>query len=260
MACIDRGLLRNAIHYITEPYFFPWIRKIVYKRAHLILYRDPEMIQILDKNYYSSSQIIFDFNRVPILDFDKTDLLRKTNDATLKILFLNGFSLDRSPELLIRSIPHILSVTNNVHFIFVGSRNDVEDARVLDLSKELNVEPYVSLYRWNPEPQPFYREASIYVMTAKYIYCNIALLEAMERGLVPIVSNVKDADLIVNDGYNGFVVKDDETELANKIICLYNDREKLKAMGLAARATIQERFNIENRMDLIDTLLAQKGQ
>jgi len=257
MVCIDRGILGSIREYITEPAYFAWIRKWVYRRSQLIMYRDPDMKEILKTNDYRESKIIFDKNRVRIKLFNENEYLERNSRPVKKILYLNGFHMDRFPELLVKSIPFILAKEKHVEFVFVGSRSVVEEARVLDLAKELNVDKYVTLKSWNPDPSQFYEEALIYVMTAKYVYCNIALLEAMERGLVPIVSRVTHADLIVEDNVNGFLVADNEEDIAQRIIYLLQHKSIRINMGLAARDSIKKNYDIENRMQLIDSTLLE---
>lgn len=257
-ASIDRGILQFDLQIQVIPFVYGTLREKIYKRSTLILVRDPDKYNYLvTEKSYPGVKIVSDYNRVKVKEFDEASFLGKNKRVPLNILFLNGFSVERSPETLVRAIPAIIEKHPDVIFTIVGSRNELERRRVLDIAEALHVERYVKLHNWDPEAAKYYQEAVIYVMAAKFIYANIALLEAMERGLVPIVSNVDKADLIVKDGVNGFMFDDTEKDLATKINLLISNFEQRTKMGLRARNTIIETFDVRDRMNVVEEAIAK---
>ena len=71
----------------------------------------------------------------------------------------------------------------------------------------------------------------------------------MERGLVPILSDVTDAKKFVIHGYNGLLVKQDSKELAKGIIYLLDNFELIANMGKNARQKIISDYDNEKRME-----------
>ena len=74
-----------------------------------------------------------------------------------------------------------------------------------------------------------------------------ALLEAMSRGVMPVVSRVSGADDLVEEGVSGFLFPaGDETALATRLEeSLAMTPERRRATGEAARAAIRARFTLE---------------
>lgn len=72
----------------------------------------------------------------------------------------------------------------------------------------------------------------------------IVIAEAMSCGLPVVASDVSGIPEIVVDQETGFLVKPkDPTELADKIILMIENPEKVKTMSLNARERIKEHFN-----------------
>jgi glycosyltransferase involved in cell wall biosynthesis len=252
-ACIDRGVLGFIQKTNITPFLYGVLCKQVYRFSQLILVRDPDMYEYLkQQKIFSACKIILDYNRTKIYEFDEDEFVRKNLQKSINVLFLNGFSLERSPELLVKAIPYVLQKNPNVRFIIVGPRNELERRRVTCIAQELNVQDKIDLYNWDANPQNYYEKSHIYVLTAEFIFCNNALIEAMERGLVPITSDVEKADMIIKDGINGFLSPDTVLDLSAKINMLIEHPQLRIKMGKKARSTITEDFNIQNRMDPVE--------
>ena len=73
----------------------------------------------------------------------------------------------------------------------------------------------------------------------------IAMLEAMQVGCVPVVSDDASITTVVENGVNGFVVKKgNQEELISIIKDILNRRMDLNQISNAAKATILEKYNI----------------
>jgi glycosyltransferase involved in cell wall biosynthesis len=70
------------------------------------------------------------------------------------------------------------------------------------------------------------------------------VMEAMSRGVVPILSDAESMNEIVTDGLDGYVVSPPTPELLAERICgLFENRTLLPRMGAAAQARIQACWN-----------------
>jgi glycosyltransferase involved in cell wall biosynthesis len=241
IAVIERGQLSN--------FFFntiTWVKKrlmlLIYKLADIVLYREPYMESIFNQYQISSQKLIFDYNRIGI----KSEPNITRNDKV--VLFLNGFAKFRRLDIVVKSIHIVRKQIPDVKYVFVGARNQLEKEMVCDLLKRSGVEDNTEVHFWTSEPEKYYSNASVFVLPADLVFCNFSLLEAMERGVPPVIANVQDADRIVDHGINGFLSSQDAPSFANYITELLSDEQLRVKMGKKAREKIIFNFHNEDRM------------
>jgi glycosyltransferase involved in cell wall biosynthesis len=175
-----------------------------------------------------------------------------------EVLFLNFFKEWRNLDLVVRAAARVRERVPGVRFRLVGGTdrlassgefyaglNDYERT-IHELIAELGVEDMVEVLPFTHEVEPFYAAAKLYLLPADLVFCNYALLEAMERGVPPIVSADRDpnARRIVDHGVNGLVVPLDAAALADAIVELLEDEPRRQALGRAARARVMEEFDL----------------
>ena len=215
------------------------VQKIA-KYSDLVLYRETYMRQIIDK-WNLETQLVFDPNSTEV-----KPLMSKTYSG--EVLFLNGFKVWRNLEVLLRAVPIVASNFPSVKFTIIGARSEYELSKykaMVDKSCKSNV----NLKMWSKNAARAYDDASIFILPADLVYLNFSLLEAMERGLAPIISNVDDVAKIIEDGNSGLIVKNrDSLALANAICELLEDKDKLQQIGQAARQVIINKFNDVDRV------------
>lgn len=89
--------------------------------------------------------------------------------------------------------------------------------------------------------------ANALIMPSHYEGQGLVMLEAMARGVVPVVSKLDGVtDSVVTDGVDGFLVPvGDEVGFAESIAAL-RDENRFKRMSTAALETARERYSIES--------------
>jgi glycosyltransferase involved in cell wall biosynthesis len=115
------------------------------------------------------------------------------------------------------------------------------------LSRRLGQEKRIDFTGAVEDVRPYLKEADVYLSTSLSEGMSNALLEAMSRGVMPVVSRVSGADDLVEDGVSGLLFPPgDETALANRLAeSLAMTTEHRRATGEAARAAIRARFTLE---------------
>lgn len=120
----------------------------------------------------------------------------------------------------------------------------MERNNLLELAKELKLGDKVAFHGY--QSKDFINEmlinSSLYVMTSRTESFGLVLIEAMSYG-VPCVAydSAQGAKEIIDDGKNGFLVKDrNEEEMLNKINELINDEKLRKRLGKNARSKAKE--------------------
>jgi len=95
----------------------------------------------------------------------------------------------------------------------------------------------------------------IFVMPSLWEGMPYALLEAMAAERPVICTNVCGLDEVVKDGENGLLIPPaDSRAVAAAISRLVTDRALRKRLGTAARRTVQERFRLEEKLELLAQL------
>ena len=142
--------------------------------------------------------------------------------------------------------------TNGWKLKLVGEGPDLERYKHIVNDDELeNVE-----FLGRQNPLPFYREASILLLTSSAEGWGLALTEALQNGAVPVVmdSSAAYAD-IIDDGYNGYLTPNGNiSSFARHIETLISDPKRLKTMQRNAIESAQ-RFTIDKTLDQWESII-----
>ena len=94
----------------------------------------------------------------------------------------------------------------------------------------------------------FIPQLDILVLASRNEGLGLVQVEAMGYGIPVLGRDVGGITEILEDGYNGFVIKD-EYDLAQKISLLATDRELYKRLSANARETYESKFTLEKMCD-----------
>lgn len=129
----------------------------------------------------------------------------------------------------------------------LGTGPDLE--RYKQYVRRKNIENVI--FEGQQSPEPYYREADIFLMTSIGIEgWGLTLTESLQRGVAPVVMNTCSvySDIIL-DGYNGFLTHgSDLNDFVKHIRILLNDGRRLKSMQKNALESAQ-RFTLEKTME-----------
>lgn len=103
------------------------------------------------------------------------------------------------------------------NLIIVGS--GIDEQKLRDYAKGINIKNY-SFLGATSEPENFYIESTLFMMTSRFEGWPMTLLEAQQCGCVPIAFNTFAAlPEVIENGVNGYIVeKNDELQFAKKVI------------------------------------------
>jgi glycosyltransferase involved in cell wall biosynthesis len=97
---------------------------------------------------------------------------------------------------------------------------------------------------WTKDVDAYYRKAAVHVLASNYEAFGLVITEAAAYGVPSVVFDESGFEDIITDGQDGFVVPLGDTDaMAGRIIQLFEDRERLKEMGLAAQE-MAKRFDL----------------
>jgi glycosyltransferase involved in cell wall biosynthesis len=173
------------------------------------------------------------------------------SDGTL--LLVERITLDRDPRPLIAAIGNVKAAFPNVQLRIVGKEvvnSSVVRQGVVAKSKELvkshGLESNVTFTGElrGSELESEYANADIFVYNSRYENFGQPLLEAASYGLPIISTDVGVVSDLIQDGYNGLIVKraDDANAFDQKIRSLLENVEMIEEFGQRVRQKVKESF------------------
>ena len=133
----------------------------------------------------------------------------------------------------------------NIHFLMAGSKMDSPLHQKLvaknSYAENIHIRGFLKRMPW------ILKGVDVSVLPSlKREGLPRAMLEAMIAGVVPVVTNSGGSPELIEKNVSGFVVEPgDPVAIREKILELYNDREKHARMSAAARQRVLTEFTIE---------------
>lgn len=150
-----------------------------------------------------------------------------------RLVAVGRLHLEKDFETLINVFNKVLKQIPNSMLTIVGGGDEFD--KLKQLTEKLNIENKVKITGMLSKEQveEYLMNSDIYVMTSIAECFPMVLLEASSCGLPLIAFDVPVGPrAIINNGENGYLIKNREIDaMANKIVEMLNDREKLLEMG-----------------------------
>jgi glycosyltransferase involved in cell wall biosynthesis len=182
--------------------------RLAYRFADRVVYKETYMKEPLDS--FTRAPLAF----VPNCIVPPSSPLAPWAARTIDFLWVNRLTVQRRPEWFLRALQDPA----------LGGR------RAAMLGFE--------------EPGPFYDRARFFCLPSEIIFGNNSLLEAMARGVVPVVTESPGIERVVCDGVNGIVTAFDEAEYKKGLLrAAAMDQEAWAKLSRAARDTVEQEFS-----------------
>lgn len=150
-------------------------------------------------------------------------------------------------EVLIDAMKRVVSRFPSASCVLVGG--GFLEAELRGKVRDLGLESAVLFAGETSDVRPYLAAADVFVLPSEREGLPLVLLEAMALGLPCIAAEAGGNREVIEDGVNGYVVPaGDPARLADSIERLFAAPEQMKAMGLNARRTVEERFDLEKTM------------
>jgi glycosyltransferase involved in cell wall biosynthesis len=155
------------------------------------------------------------------------------------------------------------------HFVWQGSGPERPAVEEMRSRLPANERTYLHFLPESSTPQDLLACSDVFLLTSEYEGMPNALLEAMAAGLPCVVTDVAGTRDVLR-APNGIapdvcvaVPPDDPRVFAETLAGLVRNAERLSALGLAAKAYVQQRFSVERmvarHVDVFERLLRGKG-
>jgi glycosyltransferase involved in cell wall biosynthesis len=167
--------------------------------------------------------------------------LPKVSEPTPEFIFWGRLSSQKGLERALKIFSEILSLAPDAHFKIIGPNGGVENdlkARV----EQLRIAESVSFTgaKSQADIHTLASHASFYLQTSIREGMAMSVVEAMQIGLVPVVTPVGEIARYCVDGKNALWVQEDATAV-DAVMGLLSDMDKYKHMSYSAAGYWQEK-------------------
>ena len=175
-----------------------------------------------------------------------------------RILFVGRLVARKGVDRLLEALATIADREWRLEVVGFGPERDPLERRAAELGLSDRVE---FLGRVSSDDLvAAYRRAACFVLPATLDEradtegLGVVLLEAMSYG-VPVVATRRGGIVdIVEDGCTGMLVEDEPAALARGIAAILDDAGRGRALGMAGRASVRERFGWDSIVDRLDAV------
>ncbi|MGB7060950.1 MAG: glycosyltransferase [Candidatus Zixiibacteriota bacterium] len=172
------------------------------------------------------------------------------------VLVMSNRKLEPMYDLatLLKAIPRVeKEAGKEVRFVILGEGSQKD--KLVSMARELKVEKCVELKGLVSREAllDYYSRSDIYVSTSRSDSTSVSLLEAMNFGLIPVVTDIPGNREWIEDQHNGFLFPiSDHQALAKRIIHLTNEFSRWREFTEKNQAIIRSRATWEDNMRKIE--------
>jgi glycosyltransferase involved in cell wall biosynthesis len=216
----------------------------------------------LIKQYKIKAEKVGVLRNVPILSRDEnnSNFIEKKNK--LSLIYIGLITKLRGIDLILEAL-HCIKVIyniNDIEFIIIG---DGPHKTILESKAiELKISNCVKFMGWVPHEKLSEYITSSNVGVIPHKVCEFTnttlpnkLFDYMLYGLAVLATDMKPVKSIVETEGCGIIIPEDPQKVAQVIVYLYNNREKIIEMGHRGRRAVLEKYNwhVESKA-IVDTI------
>lgn len=163
------------------------------------------------------------------------------------VLFFGQIKKVKGLDVLLKAHAIVRDKMPNVKLLVVGKPWKVEQDEFDKIVAEKKLEPDCILnYSYVPNEiiPDYFAAADVVTLPYREIYSSGVMIRSLDYSAAIVASDLDTFKKIIVDGENGVLFKnEDEHDLAEKIMSLLNDEEKMKKLRVNAKKTADEKFS-----------------
>lgn len=176
-----------------------------------------------------------------------------------RILFLGRLEERKGIYDILKILPDVIKRFPESLFL-LGGDGEIENCR--RIVQESGMEKNVHILGWidGMKKEELLKTSDIFLLPSYNEGMPMALLEAMAWGCAVISTDVGGIPQVIEQGINGLLICPGDTEaLKNKILELLSDTKTQANLGVAARKTIKESFDIKRNLKKLIEIYQKLG-
>ncbi|WP_170245878.1 glycosyltransferase [Tenacibaculum adriaticum] len=170
-------------------------------------------------------------------------------------------SYQKNTELLINAIHMAKKSIKNIHLVILGvGLYSPSLEYIKNQIKKLDLDSNITLVEWLPreESLSILQKSLFYISSSRYEGLPYAAIEALMLSKACVLTNIDGNKDLVEDTKNGFLVGENEVELATAIVRLYYNTELLDKMSVASKQKFILEFDIKNNIQVLEKIYTKE--
>ena len=244
----------------TKRFLFLCIERLLANKNGLLLASSAsEQQRAIDEvNYKKTNTAIFPNSIEPIEIIQPLTINKTWPDEY--ICTVGRPSYQKNIEMMIQAL-HQVRQTYKIHLVIMGVGHHVGQLEsVKNLIKKLELTSAVTLLDWTARTDVFniISKSKFYLSTARYEGMPYAVIESLALSKPCVVSDCDGNRDLIQDGYNGHVVAQDNLDgFAEKVSLLLNNADLCETMSLQAKQSFNSNCNIKNNIQKLESIYQQ---
>ncbi len=237
----QNGFIRNFLDRITAKY-----------HGHIVAVSDGVAQSLtLYAPWFTKPTVKIIKNGIPIHEQQDTFAISRKELNLLPSHFLIGsvgrFELIKNHSLLLTAFALLYDKSAEARLVLIGSGS--QEYALKKRAYDLGIDDRV-IFIVGQDAQCYYNIFDCFVMPSYKEGLSIALLEAMNNKIAPIVFSSQEYHDVIIDQQNGLLIHHpDAQELADTIELLMNNETLRKKIGQQAKITVQKNFTIDTMIN-----------
>lgn len=196
------------------------------------------------------------------LDSSQKRAIRKRLNIPNAVIFTYTGRLAKGKGLniLVKVWEKVVQTQKNLHLLLIGSGQGYSldcEQELKKMTADRNLERSISFVGKVENVNEYLQASDCFVFPTEYEALGNSLLEAMSCGLPCIASRVGGIVDIITHNVNGLLVENgDEEQLLTAIETIVTNKDMADSLGRQARITAIEKFNIDQKVRVLETLVA----
>lgn len=225
--------------------------KNIFAMADKIIVLSEKWSDFFGANICNSEKIHVLYNGVRLPGYIKTDY------SDHNLLFLGRLGNRKGSYDLIAAAAEVVKKVPDAMF-YLGGDGEIKKSKAIIEEKGLTKNIHFLGWVKDNEKIGYLKKCSLFVLPSYHEGMPMSVLESMSYGLATISTNVGGIPQVIENGINGIRIEaGDVAGLAKTIICLMQNEEKKRRLGVAAVKHIAEKFDITLNVNKLSGIYAE---
>lgn len=176
------------------------------------------------------------------------------NATSLTVAVVARLSHEKGVDLALRAFAHVHAQMPAVRLMIIG--DGPERQALADLSAALHLTDHVIFTGFTTNVTAYLQQCALLLMPSRWEGFGFTLLEAMLLSMPCLAFAGNSADEIIQEGVTGYLLPPhDLAALADRIVTLLQNPDRIRAMGQAGYARLVTHFSLPVTTDALERIL-----